>query len=279
MIVDSRIRLGRQRSWSCRTWFCDGYELLDLYHAYPRAYLFMCSQTDVGFQKNEPVTMDEVAVIVQSIIEKGWLEPASEDQYNDYSGGKRNVLDLCEDHCGLALDHALGDITGHTMKTCIADPKSPVGDSKSDAGIVLANEGTKRRSTFVWIGYALFTCSQSPTSQSDVGTAVCGGTLCPVGHPLVALFARMICTIRANSKQIRVNLFASHACRTQAQFARITRTPIQTKTFLASELILLDSSCQSKVFVLANCCATKDCPLKIRLLCRHGSMCHHHSPH
>ena len=58
-----------------------------------RAYHFLCFQTQLGYRKNDPITLVEVQEVMPMVIKQGWLTPATRDTYDKYwSGGNLHLL-------------------------------------------------------------------------------------------------------------------------------------------------------------------------------------------
>ena len=41
--------------------------------AHVRAYYFLCFQSQLGYRKNEPITLEEVREVIPQVIKRKWL--------------------------------------------------------------------------------------------------------------------------------------------------------------------------------------------------------------
>ena len=58
-----------------------------------QAYHFLCFQTQLGYRKNAPITLAEVREVIPSVINQGWVNPASRGTCDKYlTGGNMHLL-------------------------------------------------------------------------------------------------------------------------------------------------------------------------------------------
>ena len=83
--------------------------------AHIRAYHYLCFQAQTGYRGSEQITLDEVAEVITSVIQQGWLKPAPRSDYDKYlSGGNLHLI--ADDFKGKGRLRALWDITGYALQ-------------------------------------------------------------------------------------------------------------------------------------------------------------------
>ena len=81
-----------------------------------RACHFLCFQTQLGYRKNEPITLAEVKEVIPSVIDQGWVNPASRDTYEKHLASDGNMHSLADDFKGKGRLKALWDVTGYALQ-------------------------------------------------------------------------------------------------------------------------------------------------------------------
>ena len=83
--------------------------------AHIRAYHFLCFQAQIGYRGSEQISLDEVAEVIDLVIQQGWFKPAPRSDYDKYlSGGNLHLI--TKEFKGKARLRALWDITGYALQ-------------------------------------------------------------------------------------------------------------------------------------------------------------------
>ena len=106
-----------------------------------RAYHFLCFQTQLGYRKSEPITLNEVSEVIPSVIEQGWLDPASRGTYSKYLDG--DVHAIADDFRGKGKLKALWDITGYALQEGTWGKTPNCRDVSPADGDLLEYDGSK----------------------------------------------------------------------------------------------------------------------------------------